>query len=255
MREKKGHDSIFCDGSCQNWIHRQCAGLSKASFTHCFKSNDPFFCPKCTIKNQSDDVATLKEAVSLFRKDVDRVQDNIAQIQLCDHPSLPFSNLAETSDVCLSPNPDSADPIKKSNQSHQSSSDPEYTRKSNLISSEFRSLPKVLNDRLVSDLKVISSACQSSRNLIPLSSLIGCHQLGKYNNNHSTPRRILAKFNSSIHVSIAMGNSLSRHTADKVIIKRNLSVEQRHINNLILKETRELINSGTDRKLIKIRIV
>ena len=59
MREKKGHDSIFCDGSCQDWIHSQCAGLSKASFTHYSKSNDPFFCPKCTIKNQSDDIATL----------------------------------------------------------------------------------------------------------------------------------------------------------------------------------------------------
>ena len=25
----KGHDSMFCDGVCNTWLHRGCAGLSK----------------------------------------------------------------------------------------------------------------------------------------------------------------------------------------------------------------------------------
>ena len=30
--KKKGHDAIFCDGDCQDWLHRHCSGLSKARF-------------------------------------------------------------------------------------------------------------------------------------------------------------------------------------------------------------------------------
>ena len=26
------HDSIFCDGACNGWLHRRCAGLPKAAF-------------------------------------------------------------------------------------------------------------------------------------------------------------------------------------------------------------------------------
>ena len=28
-----GQDAVFCEGSCQGWMHRGCAGLTKAAFT------------------------------------------------------------------------------------------------------------------------------------------------------------------------------------------------------------------------------
>lgn len=172
-------------------------------------------------------------------------------MQLCDHSSLPASNSAEKPDIHFSPNPDSAEPIQKSQQ-FIGGKDP---RKRNLI---FFGIPESpqgskFNDRLVSDLKVISSTSQSLKNPIPSFSLIECHQLGKYNLNHSTPCLIQVKFNSPIHVSIAMGNTLSIKTTNKITIKRDLPVEQRQMNNLLLKEIRQLINSGKDQKLIKIR--
>ena len=27
-----GHDAIFCEGACDAWVHRRCAGLSKTLF-------------------------------------------------------------------------------------------------------------------------------------------------------------------------------------------------------------------------------
>ena len=43
--KKKGQCSIYCDGNCQEWIHRQCAGLSKAAFQSASSMDEPFHCP------------------------------------------------------------------------------------------------------------------------------------------------------------------------------------------------------------------
>lgn len=42
-KKQKAQESFFCDGHCQEWVHRQCAGLSMARFTILSKSSAPFF--------------------------------------------------------------------------------------------------------------------------------------------------------------------------------------------------------------------
>ena len=44
-----GQAAIFCEGLCKEWLHRQCAGLSKAAFDLASQSQDPFFCPQCRL--------------------------------------------------------------------------------------------------------------------------------------------------------------------------------------------------------------
>ena len=41
---KKGQESIFCEGPCGSWLHRYCAGLSKAVFASISKLTDKLFC-------------------------------------------------------------------------------------------------------------------------------------------------------------------------------------------------------------------
>ena len=42
--EHDGEDSIYCDGICQEWLHRRCAGLSVAAFKAINKDPEsPFF--------------------------------------------------------------------------------------------------------------------------------------------------------------------------------------------------------------------
>ena len=73
-KNKKDHDAIFCDGLCKEWIHRQCAGLSRVHYEKLVKSDDPFLRPKCTIHNQPIAIKNLDQSISQLRTDVDRLQ-------------------------------------------------------------------------------------------------------------------------------------------------------------------------------------
>ena len=75
---KRGHESIFCDGRCQEleWVHRQCAGLSKVAFQAVSKSNDDFCCPHCVITKQAKNISALSATVSVLSRDVKVLQDN-----------------------------------------------------------------------------------------------------------------------------------------------------------------------------------
>ena len=46
-----GEDSIFCDGNCQGWIHRSCAGLARDKFnTLSIRETHPsIYCPQCWL--------------------------------------------------------------------------------------------------------------------------------------------------------------------------------------------------------------
>ena len=60
---RKSQDSVFCDGECNTWLHRGCAGLSKSCFETVSSSKDPFYCQKCTIYFLVKEVASLKTTV------------------------------------------------------------------------------------------------------------------------------------------------------------------------------------------------
>ena len=47
--------SIHCDGECQGWLHRRCAGLSLIAFSAAVNSptSDEFFCTHCQVKKAS----------------------------------------------------------------------------------------------------------------------------------------------------------------------------------------------------------
>ena len=61
---KKGQDTILCDGPCKSWLHRRCAGLSKAAFNSISKSPEAFFCPICRLERNEREVKLLKDRVS-----------------------------------------------------------------------------------------------------------------------------------------------------------------------------------------------
>ena len=57
--------SIFCDGECNGWLHRRCAGLSLTGFATAVESSsdEDFFCTWCQLKKQAKEINDLKATV------------------------------------------------------------------------------------------------------------------------------------------------------------------------------------------------
>ena len=85
-----GHDSIECEGLCKAWLHRGCAGLSKAAFLAATVSPDPFLCPHCRLVAQSSELSALKSSVNALSLELSSlkavVDDLKANITLVSPP-------------------------------------------------------------------------------------------------------------------------------------------------------------------------
>ena len=95
-----GHDSIECEGACKAWLHRGCAGLSKAAFQTATASPDPFLCPHCRLVAQSSELLALKSAVNTLSIELSSlkviVEDLMAKSTLPTSPTRPISPVLPT---------------------------------------------------------------------------------------------------------------------------------------------------------------
>ncbi len=70
--ECQGEDSIHCDGVCNGWLHRRCAGLSVAAFKAINDGPDEAYCcPHCKLLGMSKEVVELKSVVNNLTKRLD----------------------------------------------------------------------------------------------------------------------------------------------------------------------------------------
>ena len=58
--ESNTEGALFCEGACQKWVHRSCAGVTRYHFEKLSKSDDPWYCPCCTVVSQNKQIDTLK---------------------------------------------------------------------------------------------------------------------------------------------------------------------------------------------------
>ena len=78
-----------------------------------------------------------------------------------------------------------------------------------------------------------------------------CFRLGKFNRKHTRPRLLLVKLNHAIDVTSILSN---RSKSPKGIsIKADLNQEERRRDALLLAERWGLMQSGTDKRLIRIK--
>ena len=76
-------DALQCEGVCQQWFHRCCAGVSQTVFKSLAGSEKPFFCLSCsqerhqtTLSELQSEVVTLREQVAELRAALDAVRDS-----------------------------------------------------------------------------------------------------------------------------------------------------------------------------------
>jgi len=79
--QNEGHDAIYCEGVCDGWLHRQCAGLSKVVFTSFQNSDKPFHCPHCRINNYELQLNNMKSTITSLEQRVNSLESQVSNLQ------------------------------------------------------------------------------------------------------------------------------------------------------------------------------
>ncbi len=87
-------DALLCEGDCQCWQHRWCAGVSKERYATLSSSEDPFLCSSCTIAGQQAaitgqqaDIACLRECLNALCDEVKALKATVAVLQIQTEPN------------------------------------------------------------------------------------------------------------------------------------------------------------------------
>ena len=261
-----GHDLIECEGACkvwQPWLHRGCAGLSKAAFQTATASPDPFLCPHCRLVAQSSELLALKSAVNTLSIELSSlkvvVEDLMANINTAYVPNpTDFPSLAHTpvlppsylgNHVPVDPFANKSHVYSTRHDQHHHSSDRKYNIV--LFGVDECSVCTSRYERLESDLNIVSEVVSGIDDSIQKHSIKDCFRLGKFNRASRRPRPIFVKFVRTADVSRILSKKAS--LSHRFSIKPDLSTEEMLWEAALLKERWNLIQGGMDRKLIKIR--
>ncbi len=86
-------DAIFCDGNCNTWLHRRCAGLSQPAFQKLSNTDSSFFCPHCRLDRQESTIKDLLDTVKSLKEDISNINEKSC-VHLSDQDSAPIKSFA-----------------------------------------------------------------------------------------------------------------------------------------------------------------
>ena len=233
--EKDGEDAIFCEGSCNSWLHRKCAGLSSETFQHLSDSNKPFLCVYCLLPNQAVQIAELKSTLAKLTSKL-----SIDSSDLPASPNTPSNPPVDTAAVPTKldkPKPSMVHSEKKFNiVVYGIEESPPETKKESRTQHDLQ--------HLITSLSAIDSSMKPH-------AVKDCYRLGKFKPGTKKPRPLLVKFLRSADTANTLRNKAQ--LSSPVYIKPDLTHEERIQESMLLKERRSLIDKGVNRKQIKLR--
>ena len=233
-----GEDAVFCEGSCQGWLHRKCAGLTRPAFDKLGEPDAQYLCSYCMNVSQSMEVSKLADTIKNLNTAITSLTETIISLQSSVAKQSQPTTVQKELEIASN-----ATPLKKTvddrnlnivvygiDESHPTT--PKYDRTRNDLSNV---LP-------------ILSAVDSS---IQDASINDLYRLGRFDPDQSQPRPILVKFLRRLDVTTILSN---RNKIKKpVIIKPDMSKDERKVESMLLQERWRLIQQGTNRKNITIR--
>ena len=258
-KNQKAHDSIWCDGECNTWLHRGCAGLSKKKFLALKNSDDPFLCVSCHLSAHSTEIYDLRNDLCAMKDELSQLKSLISnnvhaesskqkpyaavvgnpgvQINTVNQPSVATADMPTTHIAKLS----------RFANSHTSAD-----RKFNVVVSGIPECRAGLSprQRWISDVNQISALFSKSSLAIQSSSILDCHRLGKFSPTQTRPRQILVHFNSCTVVMNILSN---RSSFSPYLVKPDLSPEECATDRILMKQRWELLQSGTAKSSIKVK--
>ena len=257
----KGHDSVFCDGLCNTWLHRGCAGLSKLAFEQVVASSDSFYCPHCSLLQQKKEIASLKATVERLSSDLLSISSTL--VELSGKVNTPSVSPQGDSNVCQTPavNTDQASVVRSSRNepsvggAHSSSPGLRLSAsKYNIVVHGIPERPKGTprHKRLNEDFCEVNGILQNLDSNAQVKPCVrDCRRIGKYNESKSRSRPVLVTLNSTVEVANVLARS--RSLTPPVTIKADLTPAERKVESVLLRERRKLIEAGHERRAIKIR--
>ena len=250
--------SLFCE-CCSEWEHRNCSGVSSEVYD--LLSNDPcpnimFFCSLCRPK------------VTLALKFFNEVQDKHAQLE---------ARLAQLEKKLAQPNDDNSASVTPGKLVEVINDSPLHGTNKQLPTHPQGAIIPPKPPQMVSDRKfnVVIYGIKESPPNTPKATRLNCdlenlhrtlsnmdsslntsciqdfHRLGKFNATNSKPRPLLVKFLRAFDATLVLSKRGSPPSS--ILVKPDLTREERAIDSAFLKTRWNLIQSGTDKKYIRLR--
>ena len=261
-----GHDAIFCEGMCQCWLHRGCIGLSKSWFDHFVSTSDKFLCCHCCYDSLCSVIHKVKESIALlagklndFISDLKPLRDKLLSLNLSSLTNDPQDG--HVSDIQgpnnhITQSRDTQGPNNHIIQRRDNSPN-KYECRFNLIVYGLPECPQGTpkQTRSSDDLQNVVSTLSSIYPTVDDTSVRDCFRLGKYNTDSTNRSRpLLVKLTRSRDVTNILLNRYKLSDHPGIRIKRpDLSRKERLIESILLKERRNLIDTGVDSKSIKLK--
>jgi len=71
----EGEEALQCDGACQKWIHRWCAGVHKDHYAVLASSDKPFLCPSCCLSEHRQLIMSLLDTVESLKNEIRQLKE------------------------------------------------------------------------------------------------------------------------------------------------------------------------------------
>ena len=78
-----GQEALLCEGYCQKWLHRWCAGVHQENYRDLASSNKPFVCPSCSLAEHRRLITTLLETVEFLKEEVRQLKEEKLATHVC----------------------------------------------------------------------------------------------------------------------------------------------------------------------------
>jgi len=207
-----GDEAVFCEGSCQGWLHRKCASVA---FDKLGEQDTEYICSYCMLESQGKEISKLLNVI----------QDlNTAIVSLTETIQLLQSSVSKQSPTPDQPSNTTAD-IASAKQTFQEK--PQQDQKFNVvIQSSIDGCPNGTprHKRSGLDLSSVTQIITKVyENINPLS-ICDFHRLGKYQEKSRHPQPILTRFNKVIDISLLLSKSSSFHIG--IRIKPNMTPDE-----------------------------
>lgn len=243
------NEALYCEGDCQGWLHRKCVGMTKKLYLTLGQSEEPYICPHCKLNAYQEEINNLKGTIK-------SLTDELTHLKSKEEST--YSAVAAASDEQDPATSHSVDqPLSSSKVTKPDTKPPAGIlpgdRKFNIVMFGITENPPDTRrpDRIKYDMTNCLNIITKLNPEINSQSIRDCLRLGKYKQSTSRPRPVLLKLNRSLDVTGVLSNR--DQAPNGVVIKPDLTPQERQRNSLLLGERWKLMQAGTDKRNIKIK--